>query len=285
MINCVQFLRRLTEPIRARQLRPQWAIRRIAFLSLKSSLTIRTWVTRLEGGTQMLERDWPLPSGTNQSRRKASSSLAARKSTPSAMNRIVSKRKIGTSTSASIFLPQSHKEAYIWDAPARTSLATFELNQSERPTSVLKLRLPRRNVLHHHIRWSPIRWSYRLENFIFKCIFSPFFPSLSSNQLPSFSSFDSAGLDTTLTRAKQKKKCPSFFFSFLFFSSSSSSFSFFRLQRVTSGAPIYIGDRLKTLYAIASAGPDPYFMELGLGICRSINGRRLSPAAEKKNCE
>lgn len=152
MINCVQFLRRLTEPIRARQLRPQWAIRRIAFLSLKSSLTIRTWVTRLEGGTQMLERDWPLPSGTNQSRRKASSSLAARKSTPSAMNRIVSKRKIGTSTSASIFLPQSHKEAYIWDAPARTSLATFELNQSERPTSVLKLRLPRRNVLHHHIR-------------------------------------------------------------------------------------------------------------------------------------
>ena len=112
--------------------------------------------------------------------------------------------------------------------------------------------------------------------------FSPFFPSLSSNQLPSFSSFDSAGLDTTLTRAKQKKKCPSFFFSFLFFSSSSSSFSFFRLQRVTSGAPIYIGDRLKTLYAIASAGPDPYFMELGLGICRSINGRRLSPAAEKK---
>ena len=212
MINCVQFLRRLTEPIRARQLRPQWAIRRIAFLSLKSSLTIRTWVTRLEGGTQMLERDWPLPSGTNQSRRKASSSLAARKSTPSVMNRIVSKRKIGTSTSASIFLPQSHKEAYIWDAPARTSLATFELNQSERPTSVLKLRLPRRNVLHHHIRWSPIRWSYRLENFIFKCIFSPFFPSLSSNQLPSFSSFDSAGLDTTLTRAKQKKKCPSFFF-------------------------------------------------------------------------
>ena len=280
MINCVQFLRRLTEPIRARQLRPQWAIRRIAFLSLKSSLTIRTWVTRLEGGTQMLERDWPLPSGTNQSRRKASSSLAARKSTPSVMNRIVSKRKIGTSTSASIFLPQSHKEAYIWDAPARTSLATFELNQSERPTSVLKLRLPRRNVLHHHIRWSPIRWSYRLENFIFKCIFPLF--SLPSRPISCQVFRHSIPLDSTQLWLGQSKKKSVHLFFLVFFFFSSSSFSFFRLQRVTSGAPIYIGDRLKTLYAIASAGPDPYFMELGLGICRSINGRRLSPAAEKK---
>ena len=111
--------------------------------------------------------------------------------------------------------------------------------------------------------------------------FFPFFPFPLVQSVAKFFVIRFRWTRHNFDSGKAKKKVSIFFF-LVFFFFSSSSFSFFRLQRVTSGAPIYIGDRLKTLYAIASAGPDPYFMELGLGICRSINGRRLSPAAEKK---